>query len=150
VRSRTNLCRERVAAYLAVADERLGREVVFGFLEKLAEDFQSRMGDKAQNALAHSLDGEYSRRLKQLMEHYSAHPEEASKVSKVQQQVSEVKGVMMENIEKVLDRGEKIDLLVDKTSNLRSQVFLLFAVSMRTKGSPSQGRTLFHLCARSG
>ncbi|CAI0436777.1 unnamed protein product [Linum tenue] len=28
---------------------------------------------------------------------------------------------MMENIEKVLDRGEKIELLVDKTENLRSQ-----------------------------
>ncbi|KAL5823360.1 hypothetical protein ACOSQ4_021260 [Xanthoceras sorbifolium] len=41
---------------------------------------------------------------------------------KVKAQVSEVKGVMMENIEKVLDRGEKIELLVDKTENLRSQV----------------------------
>ncbi|KAJ0890132.1 putative v-SNARE, coiled-coil domain-containing protein [Helianthus annuus] len=28
---------------------------------------------------------------------------------------------MMENIEKVLDRGEKIEILVDKTENLRSQ-----------------------------
>lgn len=56
------------------------------------------------------------------MEYYSHHPEEASRVSKVQKQVDEVKGVMMDNIEKVLDRGEKIDLLVDKTSNLRFQV----------------------------
>ncbi|CAN6313939.1 unnamed protein product [Urochloa humidicola] len=28
---------------------------------------------------------------------------------------------MMQNIEKVLDRGEKIELLVDKTEDLRSQ-----------------------------
>jgi hypothetical protein len=39
----------------------------------------------------------------------------------VQQQVSEVKEIMMDNIEKVLDRGEKIELLVDKTENLRFQ-----------------------------
>ena len=39
----------------------------------------------------------------------------------VKAQVSEVKGVMMENIEKVLDRGEKIELLVDKTENLHHQ-----------------------------
>ncbi|GKC40192.1 putative vesicle-associated membrane protein 726 [Tanacetum coccineum] len=43
-------------------------------------------------------------------------------IEKVKAQVSEVKGVMMENIEKVLDRGEKIGILVDKTENLRSQV----------------------------
>ncbi|KAL5751723.1 hypothetical protein ACOSQ2_022230 [Xanthoceras sorbifolium] len=47
---------------------------------------------------------------------------EVSKLAKVKAQVSEVKGVMMENIEKVLDRGEKIELPVDKTENLRSQV----------------------------
>lgn len=29
---------------------------------------------------------------------------------------------MVENIEKVLERGEKIELLVDKTDNLRFQV----------------------------
>jgi vesicle-associated membrane protein 72 len=83
----------------------------------------------------------------------------------VKAQVSEVKGVMMENIEKVLyfiiwknkhylhynekdgtpqtlllipyyyfdvqvlDRGEKIELLVDKTENLRSQVMDSFMMS---------------------
>jgi Synaptobrevin len=36
-------------------------------------------------------------------------------------QVTEVKEIMMQNIEKVLDRGEKLELLVDKTENLRYQ-----------------------------
>jgi vesicle-associated membrane protein 72 len=36
-------------------------------------------------------------------------------------QVSEVKNIMMENIEKVLDRGEKLEVLVDKTESLRYQ-----------------------------
>lgn len=35
------------------------------------------------------------------MQYCMAHPEEISKFAKVQAQVSEVKGVMMENIEKV-------------------------------------------------
>ena len=34
----------------------------------------------------------------------------------------EVKNIMVDNIEKVLERGEKIELLVDKTDNLRFQV----------------------------
>ena len=37
-------------------------------------------------------------------------------------QVDEVKNIMVDNIEKVLERGERIELLVDKTENLRSQV----------------------------
>ncbi|GKA56657.1 vesicle-associated membrane protein 721-like protein [Tanacetum coccineum] len=35
-------------------------------------------------------------------------------IEKVKAQVSEVKGVMMENIEKVLDRARRIGILVDK------------------------------------
>ncbi|KAH7570512.1 hypothetical protein JRO89_XS05G0122700 [Xanthoceras sorbifolium] len=58
--------------------------------------------------------------------------EEVSKLAKVKAQVSEVKGVMMENIEKVLDRGEKSELLVDKTENLRLQGFLVFLYSLES------------------
>lgn len=37
-------------------------------------------------------------------------------------QVDEVKNIMVDNIEKVLERGEKIELLVDKSENLRDRV----------------------------
>jgi hypothetical protein len=36
--------------------------------------------------------------------------------------VDEVKNIMSDNIEKVLSRGEKLDLLVDKTDNLMFEV----------------------------
>lgn len=39
-------------------------------------------------------------KLKQQMQYCVDHPEEISKLAKVKAQVSEVKGVMMENIEK--------------------------------------------------
>lgn len=48
-----------IAAFLAVADDEVGREVAFGFLEKVAEDFEQRIGQKASDAIAHSLDREY-------------------------------------------------------------------------------------------
>lgn len=35
--------------------------------------------------------------------------------------MDEVKGIMSDNIEKVLARGEKLDTLVDKTDNLMSE-----------------------------
>ena len=44
-------------------------------------------------------------------------------VHRVQGEIEEVRQVMVENIERVLERGEKIELLVDKTENLNHQAF---------------------------
>ncbi|KAB2064955.1 hypothetical protein ES319_A09G056500v1 [Gossypium barbadense] len=109
-------------AYCVVATESAGRQIPIAFLERVKEDFSKRYGGgKAANAKAKSLNREFGSKLKAHMKYCAEHPEEISKLAKVKAQVSEVKGVMMENIEKVLDRGEKIEVLVDKTENLRSQ-----------------------------
>ncbi|MBA0749468.1 hypothetical protein Gogos_003393, partial [Gossypium gossypioides] len=108
--------------YCVVAVESAGRQIPIAFLERIKEDFSRRYGGgKAATATAKSLNREFKSKLKEHMKYCVEHPEEISKLAKVKAQVSEVKGVMMENIEKVLDRGEKIELLVDKTENLRSQ-----------------------------
>ncbi|BBN16565.1 vesicle-associated membrane protein 7 [Marchantia polymorpha subsp. ruderalis] len=108
--------------YLVVADEDFGRQIPFAFLERVKEDFKRRYGGgRADTAIAHSLDKEFGSKLKEHMTFCVEHPEEMNKLSKIKAQVSEVKGIMMDNIEKVLDRGEKIEVLVDKTDNLRTQ-----------------------------
>ncbi|KAF2292613.1 hypothetical protein GH714_026019 [Hevea brasiliensis] len=111
-----------LGSYCVVAVESVGRQVPIAFLERIKEDFTKKYGGgKAATAVANSLNKEFGPKLKEQMQYCVDHPEEVSKLAKVKAQVSEVKGVMMENIEKVLDRGEKIELLVDKTENLRSQ-----------------------------
>ncbi|CAN1282103.1 Putative vesicle-associated membrane protein 726 [Linum perenne] len=103
-------------------NESAGRQVPMAFLERIKEDFMTKYGGgKATTATANSLNKEFGPKLKEHMQYCVDHPEEISKLAKVKAQVSEVKGVMMENIEKVLDRGEKIELLVDKTENLHQQ-----------------------------
>ncbi|KAF1862454.1 hypothetical protein Lal_00026988 [Lupinus albus] len=120
-----------VAAYCVVADESVGRQVPMAFLERVKDDFVAKYGGgKAATAPPNSLNKEFGPKLKEHMQYCVDHPEEISKLAKVKAQVSEVKGVMMENIEKeglwwqmgkVLDRGEKIELLVDKTETLHHQ-----------------------------
>ncbi|KAE8690302.1 VAMP721 protein [Hibiscus syriacus] len=101
-------------AYCVVATESVGRLVPMAFLERIKENFTKRYGGgKATAAPANSLSKEFGPKLKEHMQYCIEHPEEISKIAKVKAQISEVKGVMMENIEKVLDRGEKIELLVD-------------------------------------
>ncbi|GAB4830364.1 hypothetical protein Ancab_020002 [Ancistrocladus abbreviatus] len=109
--------------YCVVAVESAGRQIPIAFLERVKEDFNKRYkgGGKAATASAKGLNKDYGSKLKEHMQYCADHPEEISQLAKVKAQVTEVKGVMMENIEKVLDRGEKIELLVDKTENLRSQ-----------------------------
>lgn len=108
--------------YCVVAAESVGRQIPIAYLERIKEDFTNRYGGgKAAIAVANSLKKEFGPKLKEQMQYCMDHPEEVSKLAKVKAQVSEVKGVMMENIDKVLDRGGKIELLVDKTENLHSQ-----------------------------
>ncbi|KAK4492431.1 hypothetical protein RD792_003239 [Penstemon davidsonii] len=117
--------------YCVVAVESVGRQIPIAYLERVKDDFTKKYGGgKAATAVANSLNKEFGPKLKEQMQYCVDHPEEVSKIAKVKAQVTEVKGVMMENIEKVLDRGEKIELLVDKTENLRSQ-----AQDFRTQGT---------------
>ena len=43
-------------------------------------------------------------------------------VTRLQSQVDEVKGVMTQNIEKVMERGDRLDDLMDKTEELEASV----------------------------
>uniref|UniRef100_UPI00398F2540 vesicle-associated membrane protein 8 n=1 Tax=Pristiophorus japonicus TaxID=55135 RepID=UPI00398F2540 len=53
------------------------------------------------------------------MASYSVDPG-PEKLSNLQGQVNEVKGIMTHNIEKVLDRGERLDDLIIKTDDLQA------------------------------
>ncbi|XP_056169223.1 vesicle-associated membrane protein 727 [Syzygium oleosum] len=127
--------------FLVVADESAGRSVPFVFLERVKDDFKQRYGASIASgdphpladddedddlfedrfSIAYNLDREFGPRLKEHMQYCMSHPEEMSKLSKLKAQITEVKGIMVDNIEKVLDRGERIELLVDKTENLQFQ-----------------------------
>ena len=39
-------------------------------------------------------------------------------IGKAQREIDDVRGIMTENIERVLERGERLDLLIDKTDRL--------------------------------
>ncbi|XP_047313287.1 vesicle-associated membrane protein 722-like [Impatiens glandulifera] len=117
-----NYLAENGFTYCVVAVESVGRQLPIAFLERIRDDFNERYGGgKAATAVANSLNKDFGPKMKVQMKYCVEHPEEISKLSKVKAQVTEVKGVMMENIVKVIERGEKVDVLVDKTEDLRTQ-----------------------------
>lgn len=81
----------------------------------------ARHGGAAATAPAHGLDRAFAPCLAALAASTTASSSSSSpsRVAAVQAAVDGVKAVMVDNIEKVLERGERIELLVDKTDGLR-------------------------------
>lgn len=109
-------------AYCVVAVESFDRNIAMAFLDRIKEDFTKRYaGGKAATATSKSLNKEFGPKMKEHMHYCVEHPEEVSKLAKVKAQVSQVLDVMLENFDQVNNRQVKIDVLLDKTDNLRDQ-----------------------------
>lgn len=109
-------------AYCVVAKESVGKQVSIAFLERMRADFKKRYGGgKADTAIAKSLNKEFGPVMKEHMQYIIDHAGEIEKLLKVKAQVSVVKSLMLENIDKAIDRGESLTILSDKTEDLRSQ-----------------------------
>ncbi|XP_010419334.1 PREDICTED: vesicle-associated membrane protein 712-like, partial [Camelina sativa] len=111
---------------------RLGR-IPFSFLEDIHERFVRTYGRAihSDSAQAYAMNDEFSRVLSQQIEYYSNDPN-ADWINRIKgeirpgppiRQLNHVRDVMRENIEKVLDRGERLELLVDKAENMQGNTF---------------------------
>lgn len=63
------------------------------------------------------MNSEFSSTLAAQMKHHSD-PRGPDRVTETQMQVDDLKGIMVRNIDLVAQRGEKLELLIDKTENL--------------------------------
>lgn len=113
--------------YLCMADEDFGKRQPYAFLEEIKRRFvNSSLKQRAISAHAYEFRRDFGQVLASQMSLYSDPGyDESDQITKVRKEVNEVKDVMTQNIEKVLERGEKIDVLVGKTEELdhSSQVF---------------------------
>eukprot|EP00249_Psilotum_nudum_P007055 c20276_g1_i1 orf=775-1437(-) len=118
--------------FLCMADDTFGRRVPFAYLEDIHMRFMKTYGRIAHVALAYAMNDEFSRVLHQQMEYFSSNPN-ADTINRVKGEMNEVRAVMVENIDKVLDRGERIELLVDKTATIQDNSFRFRKQSRRLR-----------------
>ena len=69
--------------------------------------------------------------LKEYLQKYQ-HPHEADSILKVQKEIDETKVILHKTIESMLDRGEKLDQLVDKSEKLSAQSKTFYKVAQKT------------------
>uniref|UniRef100_A0A1S3CR88 Uncharacterized protein n=1 Tax=Cucumis melo TaxID=3656 RepID=A0A1S3CR88_CUCME len=103
---------------LCMADDTAGRRIPFAFLEDIHQRFVRTYGRAVHSANAYGMNDGFSRVLSQQMEYYSNDPN-ADRINRLKGEMSQVRNVMIENIDKVLERGDRLELLVDKTTNMQ-------------------------------
>eukprot|EP00483_Globobulimina_turgida_P000911 UN00912 len=112
--------------YLCMADEGFGRMIPFRFLEDMKNKFVDTFGDRARTAIAYSFNPDFQGVIRRLMEaandpRNKTYRSTDSKIYEINEEIESTKNTVLESIEKVLDRGEKIELLVHKSDQLDDQ-----------------------------
>jgi vesicle-associated membrane protein 7 len=107
--------------FLAIADTTLGQRIPFGFLMTLQQKFLDQFPEATTKFAELPSYGcaSFNTTLKKLMfEQGATEAGQRDAIRTAQQEIEGVREIMTENIERVLERGERIDLLVDKTDRL--------------------------------
>ncbi|EWC44324.1 hypothetical protein DRE_01150 [Drechslerella stenobrocha 248] len=107
--------------FLLVTDKSVPRKTSFGFLQTIQQEFSLKYTPAMIEDAPPYGCAEFNKTLKEQIQIYAAGDGEdlgGNNARHLQAEIDAVRGIMTENIERVLERGERIDLLVDKTERL--------------------------------
>ncbi|XP_014508147.1 vesicle-associated membrane protein 711 [Vigna radiata var. radiata] len=119
---------------LCMADDAFGRMIPFAFLEDIHKKFVKTYGRAILSSPAYAMNDEFSRILSQQMDYYSNDPN-ADRLNRLKGEMTQVRTVMVDNIEKVLERGGRLELLVEKTSAMNNNSIRFRKHSRRYKNN---------------
>ncbi|KAK4193855.1 synaptobrevin-domain-containing protein [Podospora australis] len=108
--------------FLVIADSAsLGRRIAFGYLVEIRKRFLAAYPPDSTDFsdLPNYGCASFNTDLKHLMVEYGTGQQgREDAIATAQREIEDVRGIMTRNIEGLLERGERIDLLVDKTDQL--------------------------------
>ncbi|SZE99555.1 unnamed protein product [Blumeria hordei] len=120
--------------YLVVADSALGRRIPFQFLDEVKKVFLEKYPAESTDfsCLPVYGAGNFNVELQVLTKEFSAtQGGEQDTIRNVREEIDSVRGIMCQNIDSLLERGERIDLLIDKTNRLGGNAY---DFRIRTRG----------------
>lgn len=127
--------------FLVLADKSHREASAFQFLAEAKQRFEDDLDlheDDLERAIAYAFNAQFSSVLGSLMAKYNqqgegGEGEEDEVVQRVRGQLEDVKDVMRTNIDSLLNRGERIDLLVESTERLTQASFKFQESATRLK-----------------
>eukprot|EP00298_Acanthocystis_sp_HF-20_P010836 c19076_g1_i4.p1 GENE.c19076_g1_i4~~c19076_g1_i4.p1 ORF type:complete len:227 (+),score=46.38 c19076_g1_i4:27-683(+) len=106
--------------YLSLSQEQFGRRRPFAFLNDISQRFNVAHGSTVRTAQRSAFQNSFGKVLKERVQYYSTRSE-ADLISKVQTDIEDLKQVVVKSLEKVMERGEKLEVLESKANNLSTQ-----------------------------
>lgn len=108
--------------YLCITEDGFQRSKAFSFLTEIKKRFERTYQNRALTALPYAMQSEFSRVIAVEMRHYSnpVASRETQSMARVEEELDELKGIMVKNIDSIAHRGERLELLVEKTDDLNA------------------------------
>ena len=111
--------------FLCMTDAAFNNRTAYTFLFDVKDKFLERYGNSMGNLKGYAINREFGEVMKQRIGFYN-NASESEKIDTVRKNIGQTMDIMKENLDKILDRGEKIELLVNKSHALSDS-----SVSMR-------------------
>lgn len=101
-----------------MTDAAFHNRTAYAYLFDIKDKFFEKYGHTGSTLGGYGANKEFSQILKEKMQFYNSDQGSIDKLKTVRENIEKTKDIMIENIDKVLARGEKIELLVTKTHQL--------------------------------
>eukprot|EP00163_Fabomonas_tropica_P009514 TRINITY_DN1932_c0_g1_i1.p2 TRINITY_DN1932_c0_g1~~TRINITY_DN1932_c0_g1_i1.p2 ORF type:complete len:227 (+),score=38.48 TRINITY_DN1932_c0_g1_i1:337-1017(+) len=118
--------------FLVVTSSDYPQRTAFKFLEDFKEQFRGQFGDQIDDAMENGLNKPAKRFFPEICGKYD-NPANVDKISGVLAQVEDVKGVMHDNINQILATHDDLEVLQDKTENMRHEAHVFQKQSTQLK-----------------
>ncbi|TYZ58952.1 hypothetical protein PybrP1_001812 [[Pythium] brassicae (nom. inval.)] len=117
--------------YMCMAEERVQTNVAFALLAELKTAFVAQYGAQGKTAIAFGMMP-FAPTLEGVMKKYDNFKIETP-LTQVRQKMERVKMIMIENVNQLMERGEKIDLLVMRTDKLQQDALKFEKTAKKVK-----------------
>jgi vesicle-associated membrane protein 7 len=94
------------------------RRTAFAFLDAVMSSWRNSYSGVELSAAAFAMQEVFQPEIARLMKSFNSSNQGNDNIDRVKMQIESVKETMVENIDALLERGEKIELLVDRTEQL--------------------------------
>eukprot|EP00924_Labyrinthula_sp_SR-Ha-C_P008215 maker-scaffold_11-snap-gene-6.8-mRNA-1 protein AED:0.02 eAED:0.02 QI:16/1/0.5/1/1/1/2/147/257 len=125
--------------FLCLADKSYSAQHAFMFLEEVVHLFTERYISIDDSPITSfgplELNNSFGPVLRERMTNINKVAGGEDILGKIKTQVNDVKTIVVENIEKVMERGEKIEVLVDKTNEMQNTAFKFESSAKSLKNS---------------
>eukprot|EP01095_Lingulamoeba_sp_RSL-Kostka_P006783 TRINITY_DN2149_c0_g1_i1.p1 TRINITY_DN2149_c0_g1~~TRINITY_DN2149_c0_g1_i1.p1 ORF type:complete len:222 (+),score=71.01 TRINITY_DN2149_c0_g1_i1:109-774(+) len=128
------ICDENGLICMCMSDDKILNRKCFAFLTEIRSKFLGSYENEYRSGTELSFNDRFTRELRQRMDYYSNDPK-ADKIDSIIDDIEDITDVMKDNIGKALDRGDRMETLVDQTGKLETGAthFRRGATKLKTK-----------------